>query len=73
MNILMPGLYRHYKGNFYQVLGIARHSETLGEHVVYKSMNGKEGENLWIRPLQMFMEQVSLNGVQVPRFSFVKP
>jgi hypothetical protein len=73
MEILIPGLYRHYKGDFYEVLGIARHSETLGEHVVYKSLKGKEGENLWIRPLQMFSEDVLVNGELVPRFSFVKP
>jgi hypothetical protein len=65
---LIPGLYRHYKGNLYEVVGIARHSETLEDFVVYKSLSSPEGENLWIRPSKMFSELVSVAGQNVPRF-----
>ena len=71
MGNLIPGIYRHYKGNMYEVLGTARHSETLEVFVVYKSLSSPEGENLWIRPSQMFSEEVCLDGQTVPRFSFV--
>jgi len=60
------GRYRHFKGNEYTVLGIARHSETLEEHVVYRQESGDHG--LWVRPTQMFMETVKVNGQEVPRF-----
>lgn len=62
------GLYKHYKGNLYEVIGVARHSETLEELVVYKATYQKEGENLWIRPLAMFTETVMVDGVEVKRF-----
>ncbi len=64
------GTYRHFKGNFYQVLGIALHSETEQEFVVYRALSG--GQNLWIRPLTMFQESVHVEGRTVPRFSFVQ-
>jgi len=60
------GRYRHYKGNEYTVLGTARHSETLEEHVVYRQEYGEHG--LWVRPRQMFEETVPVNGQEVPRF-----
>jgi hypothetical protein len=72
MNNLIPGLYRHYKGNLYEVLGTARHSETMEVFAVYKALEGAEGENLWIRPRQMFTELVLVNGTEVPRFALVK-
>mgnify|MGYP001054117007 CR=1 FL=1 len=53
---IRPGRYRHFKGNEYQVLGIARHSETLEELVVYRALYGDGG--LWIRPLAMFLSPV---------------
>lgn len=62
-----PGRYRHYKGGLYEVIGVARHSETEVEHVVYRPLYG-EGA-LWIRPLRMWNESVDVNGVQVPRFA----
>ena len=65
MNV-RPGTYRHYKGNEYTVIGIARHSETEEELVVYKQDYGDR--SLWVRPLQMFVETVNLNGEEVPRF-----
>ena len=62
------GLYKHYKGNIYEVIGIAKHSETLEEMVVYKATYQPEGENLWVRPLTMFMETIVIDGVEKKRF-----
>jgi hypothetical protein len=64
-----PGLYRHYKGNNYRVIGLARHSETLEPMVVYEVLYGAGG--LWVRPAAMFGETVEIDGVSVPRFERV--
>jgi hypothetical protein len=69
---IIPGKYKHYKGNYYQVIGSAKHSETLEEYVVYKALYQPEGENLWIRPLKMFEETILLNGNETPRFKYVE-
>jgi len=66
--ILDLGLYRHYKGKIYEVTGIATHSETLEKLVVYKATYQKEGENLWVRPLSMFTEEIVVEGKTVKRF-----
>lgn len=66
---LPPGRYRHYKGNLYEVLGIARHSETLEPMVVYRALYGEGG--LWVRPLAMFTEIIECHGQSVPRFEKV--
>lgn len=66
-----PGEYEHYKGKRYAVLGVARHSETLEELVVYRAMYGKHG--LWVRPLGMLLEPVEVQGSLVPRFRYVGP
>ena len=63
------GKYRHYKGNLYEVIGVARHSETLEEMVVYRALYGEGG--LWVRPLGMFLENVTIDGKSVPRFAYV--
>lgn len=63
------GIYRHYKGNLYQVLAVARHSENLEEMVVYQALYGDFG--VWVRPLGMFLEEVTVNGKKQPRFTFV--
>ena len=63
------GYYRHYKGNHYEVIGVARHSESGEELVVYRALYGERG--LWVRPLAMFMETVDQNGMQRPRFAFI--
>lgn len=60
------GRYRHYKGKDYEVIGVAKHSETLENLVVYRQLYGEGG--LWVRPLAMFMEDVEVDGVRVPRF-----
>lgn len=67
---IQPGRYRHYKGNEYTVLGIARHSETLQELVVYRQEYGEHG--LWVRPATMFAETVEIEGRAVPRFQLLR-
>ena len=72
-----PGIYRHYKSssNFYKVIGIAKHSETMEDMVVYQALyripefDGEEV--MFVRPLSMFLENVIVDGKEVPRFSFV--
>lgn len=67
MNTHLPtGTYRHYKGNLYEVLYTARHSETGEWFVVYRALYGDYG--LWVRPLAMFCENVEVDGQQVARF-----
>ncbi len=63
------GFYKHYKGNIYEVIGIAKHSETLEEMVIYKATYQAEGENLWVRPKSMFLESLEINNQTVKRFS----
>jgi hypothetical protein len=64
-----PGRYRHYKGKDYLVLGVARHSESEEELVVYRLLYGDFG--LWVRPRSMFLETVEVAGGTVPRFAWV--
>lgn len=71
MASITPGRYRHYKGNDYTVVGVARHSETLEELVVYRQEYGDRG--LWVRPAGMFAETVVVDGMPVPRFQLVTP
>jgi hypothetical protein len=68
---MQKGKYKHYKGNLYEVIGVAKHSETLEEMVVYKALYQAEGENLWVRPKAMFLEDVEVGGKMVKRFEFV--
>ncbi len=68
-NIVKGGTYRHYKGNDYLVLDIARHSETLEMMVVYKALYG-DGD-VWVRPMCMWNETVVHNGESVPRFKYI--
>lgn len=70
-SVLSLGRYRHYKGNEYTVLGVARHSETEESLVVYQQEYGERG--LWVRPLGMFLETVMIHGDTVPRFQRVVP
>jgi len=67
---LKPGIYEHYSGKRYDVIGVARHSETLEYMVVYQA---RYGENeLWVRPYDMFLETVELEGKEIPRFKLIK-
>lgn len=67
---LTRGIYRHYKGNHYQVLDLVRHSETEEWLVLYKALYNDF--SLWVRPFDMFTETVLLNGIELPRFELVQ-
>lgn len=67
---LKLGRYKHYKGNEYQVIGTAKHSETLEDLVVYESLYENKLSRLWVRPLAMFLEDVEVDGKKVPRFEY---
>ena len=69
--MIQPGRYRHYKGQDYEVLGTAKHSETEEEFVVYRALYGEQG--LWIRPVSMFMEMVVVDGQPCTRFQLLDP
>lgn len=69
MNTVKIGRYRHYKGKEYTVIGIARHSETEEELVVYRKEYDDHG--LWVRPLAMFVENVEVEGKLMPRFQYL--
>ena len=64
---ITPGLYRHYKGNLYEVIGVAQHSETEESLVVYRALYGVRG--MWVRPFGMFVEDVEVDGQRVRRFA----
>lgn len=64
------GTYRHYKGNLYEVIGFAQHSETLEAMVIYKALYGARGT--WVRPLSMWENLIEVNGKAVKRFELVK-
>ena len=64
-----PGRYRHFKGNEYEAIGLARHSETLEQLVVYRALYGEGG--LWVRPLDMFMEEIERDGKHIARFTYI--
>ena len=66
---IRPGRYRHFKGNEYEVVGMARHSETLEPMEVYRALYGEGG--LWVRPARMWNETVETADGQVPRFSYL--
>lgn len=69
MDTIRPGRYRHFKGNEYEVLGMARHSETLEPMVVYRAFYGEGG--LWVRPAAMWSETVQRDGYCGPRFQYI--
>jgi len=65
---IQKGLYEHFKGGRYQVLGVARHSEDPGDEYVVYEHDG----NIWVRPVKMFLETVEINGQKMPRFKLVE-
>ena len=69
MTAIQPGRYRHFKGNEYEVIGVARDSESLVEMVVYRALYGERG--LWVRAASMFLESVERDGVTFPRFEYL--
>lgn len=68
MQEIRPGIWRHFKGNRYQVIGVAKHSETLEDMVVYRALYGEGG--LWVRPASMWLENVERDGKTYQRFVF---
>lgn len=71
-NRMKMGKYQHSKtGNYYRVIGVAKHSETLEDLVVYECLYDNPKSTLWVRPLSMFVEEVELHGRKVPRFVYV--
>lgn len=70
MNDIKIGRYRHFKGNMYEVIGVATHSETLEQMVVYRALYGDGG--LWVRPASMWNETVEHEGKTIARFAFVE-
>ena len=69
MSVIIGGLYEHYKGNLYKVIGVAKHSESLEHMVVYKACHGNE--DLWVRPYNMFCEKITSNGTVIDRFKYL--
>lgn len=73
MSSIQIGTYRHSKtGRLYKVIGIAKHSETLEDLVVYECLYDNPTSKLWVRPAKMFLEEVTIKGKKLPRFQFIK-
>lgn len=70
METIRPGIYRHFKGNLYEVIAIAKHSETLEELVVYRALYGEHG--VWVRPVSMWNETVERDGKTYQRFTYIE-
>ncbi|MDP6165854.1 MAG: DUF1653 domain-containing protein [Gammaproteobacteria bacterium] len=68
---IKPGIYRHFKGNEYQVLDVVKHSETEESLVLYRALYGDRG--LWVRPLALFAGTKELDGIQTLRFTYLRP
>ncbi|MCR5506350.1 MAG: DUF1653 domain-containing protein [bacterium] len=68
--IVIGGVYQHFKGNKYKVLAVAKHSETLEEMVVYQALYG--AGDVWVRPINMFLEDIEKDGKIIKRFQFIK-
>lgn len=74
MQLPRPGIYEHFKGGLYEVIAVAKHSETLEEVVVYRHLNGHSmpaAGSLWVRPRHMFCESVIVDGRKLPRFRYL--
>ena len=69
MESIKIGKYRYFKGNEYEVICVARHSETLEDMVVYKALYGEGG--IWVRPMKMWNETVEVNGNKISRFTYI--
>lgn len=71
MDRIKLGIYQHYKGQKYKVIGVAKHSETLENLVVYEALYDNEISKLWARPKEMFFEELEIAGNKVPRFKYL--
>lgn len=70
MNPILLGVYRHFKNNRYEVIGFAKHSETMEDMVIYKAQYGNR--ETWVRPLTLFVGDVEIDGKAVKRFEYIK-
>lgn len=70
-DLVIGGLYQHYKSKNYIVKDVARHSETLEWYVVYECLYENPSAKIWIRPLKMFQETVMVDGKEIPRFKYI--
>ena len=70
MNIEINGVYRHYKGNYYKVIAVAKHTETEEDLVVYMALYGNN--DIWCRPLNMWNDEIEVNGQKLKRFELIK-
>ncbi|MBU0975506.1 MAG: DUF1653 domain-containing protein [Patescibacteria group bacterium] len=68
---IKPGIYKHYKGHKYRVIGIVKHSETLEDLVIYEALYDNELSKLWVRPLELFIDEVEYEGKKMKRFEQV--
>ena len=71
-NKIVPGIYEHFKGGRYHVIGAGKHSETLEEFVLYEALYDNPRSKLWVRPIEMFFDEKEINGKKVPRFKLIK-
>jgi hypothetical protein len=72
MDLKIGGIYKHFKGNKYKVIAVAKHSETLEEYVVYEALYDNPKGKIWIRPRKMFEEIIERDGKKMPRFDLLK-
>lgn len=70
-NPIKKGVYKHYKGDHYRVLSVAKHSETLEDMVVYECMYANPTSEIWVRPASMWSEKVDFEGKSIDRFTFI--
>lgn len=71
MEDLKAGVYKHYKGGLYMLLGQATHSETGEQLIAYVQLSGKQGSKIWVRPYDSFVGEVTVDGVRKPRFGYL--
>lgn len=69
---IKKGIYKHFKGGLFEVLGIAKHSETLEELVLYQHLDGEKRGELWVRPVEMFNGYKEIEGKRVKRFTYIR-
>lgn len=65
------GIYQHYKGGKYRVIGVAKHSETLEDLIIYEALYENKTSNIWARPIEMFVDEVEVGTKKIPRFKFL--
>ncbi len=70
-DLKLGGIYRHYKGKTYRVIDLAKHSESLEWMVIYECLYENPEGKIWVRPMEMFMENVTIEGKSVPRFAYI--